>query len=323
LQYHSTRAVLHFLALTRNSLAYQNAGIFYIKKVTIMEKQKIFKELKGYLGMIFGCVFYALSIVLFLEPCGIVAGGVAGLSTLLHLLNEKIPIGLITIAINIPIFLLGLKYTGWKFILRCLVTVVTLGLCTDLLTFLPAMTNDPLLASLYGGVCQGIGIGLFIRFEFSSGGTELLGRVISKWVKFLNIPVCVGLCDAIIVITGTVALRTVDNILYALIVVFVSTKLSELILMGLEKSKLCIIICDKGNEVAQALIEKSPRGVTMLNGEGMYKHQNRDVLLTCVKNRQLTQLRQIVHTVDDSAFVIINDSVEVRGKGFISWDKEL
>ena len=288
-----------------------------------MEKEKVFIELRAYLGMLVGCVFYALSIVLFLEPCGIVAGGVSGLATLLHLLNEKIPIGLVSIAINIPIFLLGLKYTGWKFILRCLLTVATLGIITDVLAFLPAMTNEPLLASLYGGVFQGIGIGLFIRFEFSSGGTELLGRVISKWVKILNIPICVGLCDAIVVVAGAIVLRAADNILYALIVVFVSTKLSELILVGIEKSKLCIIICNKGKEVAEELIAKSPRGVTMLNGEGMYRHENRDVLLTCVKNRQLTQLRKIVHSVDDTAFVIINDSVEVRGKGFISWEKEV
>lgn len=288
-----------------------------------MERQKIITECKGYLGMLIGCIFYALSIVLFLEPCGIVAGGVSGLATLLHLLNEKIPIGLISIAINIPIFLLGLKYTGWKFILRCFLTVVSLGLCTDLLAFLPQMTDNALLASLYGGVFQGVGIGLFIRYEFSSGGTELLGRIISKWVKVLGIPVCVGLCDAIIVVTGAVVLVSADNILYALIVVFVSTKVSELILMGLEKSKLCIIISSKGREIAQTLIEKSPRGVTMLNGEGMYCHQERDVLVTCVKNRQLTQLRQIVHSVDESAFVIINDSVEVRGKGFTSWEKEL
>lgn len=288
-----------------------------------MDKQKLLNELKGVIGMIVGCVFYALSIVLFLEPCSIVAGGVAGLSTLLHLLNRNIPIGMISIAINIPIFLLGLKYTGWKFIVRCLITVVTLGVFTDVLAFLPAITLDPLLASLYGGVFQGIGIGLFIRFEFSSGGTELLGRVISKWVKFLNIPVCVGICDAVIVLTGAIVLRAADNILYALIVVFVSTKISEVVLMGLEKSKLCIIISNRGKEISQELIEKSPRGVTMLNGEGMYRHENRDVLLTCVKNRQLTQLRQIVHSIDESAFVIINDSVEVRGKGFTSWEQEL
>ena len=273
--------------------------------------------------MLIGCVCYALSIVLFLKPCEIVAGGVSGLSTLIHILNEKIPIGMISIAINVPIFLLGLKYTGWKFILRCLLTVVTLGVFTDVLAFLPQMTENPLLASLYGGVFQGVGIGLFIRYEFSSGGTELLGRVISKWVRGLSIPICVGLCDAIIVVAGAVALTSADNILYALIVVFVSTKVSELILTGLDKSKLCIIISNKGREISQTLIEKSPRGVTMMSGEGMYCHEERDVLITCVKNRQLTQLRQIVHSVDEKAFVIINDSVEVRGKGFTAWDKDL
>ena len=288
-----------------------------------MEKQKIIGEVKGLIGMLIGCVCYALSIVLFLAPNSIVAGGVAGLSTLLHLINDKIPIGMISIAINIPIFLLGLKYTGWKFISRCLLTVVTLGLCTDLLAFLPAMTDNKILASLYGGVFQGVGIGLFIRFEFSSGGTELLGRVISKWVKVLGIPLCVGLCDAIIVATGAIVLRTADNILYALIVVFVSTKLSELIVVGFEKSKLCIIITNKGEEISQTLIARSPRGVTMMNGEGMYKREDRDVLFTCVKSSQLTQLRQIVYSIDNSAFVIINDSVEVRGKGFTAWEKDL
>lgn len=104
--------------------------------------------------------------------------------------------------------------------------------------------------------------------------------------------------------------------LYALIVVFVSTKASEIILVGLEKSKLCIIISDKGEEIAKTLLEKSPRGVTMLDGEGMYMHKQHNVLLTCVKNAQLTQLKQIVKEIDEHAFIIINDSVEVREQGF-------
>ena len=287
-----------------------------------MEREKILTEVKGLLGMIIGCVFFALSLVLFLAPNSIVAGGVTGLSTLLHLLNENIPIGMLSILLNIPIFLLGVKYTGWKFILRCLLTVVILGIFTDIFASLPAMTDNKILASLYGGVFQGIGIGVFIRCEYSGGGTELLGRIISKWIKVLRIPVCIGICDAIIVGTGALVLQTTDNILYALIVVFVSTKFSELVVMGIDKSKLCIIICNKGKEISQALIEKSPRGITMLDGQGMYRKENRDVLLTCVKSGQLTQLRQIVRSVDDSAFVIINDSVEVRGKGFTSWEKD-
>ena len=281
-----------------------------------MTKKAILTEAKGYVFMLIGCVIYALSTRLFLAPNSIVAGGVSGLSVLINLLNEKIPIGLISIAINVPILVAGIKFQGWKFIYRCLVTIVTLGVVTDIFEVLPALTTDGVLASLYGGVCQGIAIGLFVRFEFSSGGTELLGRLISRFVKVLKIPVCVGILDAIIVIAGAIVTKNPANMLYALIVVFVSTKVSEIILVGLEKSKLCFIISEKGEEIAKTLLEKSPRGVTMINGEGMYTHSEKNILLTCVKNAQLTQLKQIVKDVDKNAFIIINDSVEVRGKGF-------
>lgn len=281
-----------------------------------MTKKAVFNEIKGYAFMIFGCIMYALSTRLFLAPNSIIAGGVSGLSVLINKFFPVLEIGMISIIINIPILLGGLKFQGWKFIIRCLITIVTLGLITDLFMLLPKMTSDGVLASLYGGVCQGIGIGLFVRYEFSSGGTELLGRLISRMVKVLKIPVCVGILDAIIVVLGAILTKNPNNMLYALIVVFVSTKVSEIILVGLEKSKLCIIVSDKGEEIATTLLQKSPRGVTMLDGEGMYTRKQHNVLLTCVKNAQLTQLKQIVKEIDEHAFIIINESVEVRGQGF-------
>lgn len=281
-----------------------------------MTAKTILTEAKGYLFMLIGCVSYALSTRLFLAPNAIVAGGVTGLSVLINLLNKNIPIGLISIAINLPILIAGIKFQGWKFIYRCLLTIVTLGVVTDIFEALPVLTQDGVLASLYGGVCQGIGIGLFVRYEFSSGGTELLGRLISRFIKGLKIPVSVGILDGMIVVLGVFATNNPNNMLYALIVVFVSAKVSEIILVGLEKSKLCFIISDKGEEIAKTLIEKSPRGVTMMQGEGMYTHLKHNVLLTCVKNAQLTQLKQIVKEIDEHAFIIINESVEVRGQGF-------
>ncbi|MBQ8685633.1 MAG: YitT family protein [Clostridia bacterium] len=285
-------------------------------------KKKILKEAEGYFFMLVACLAYALSTDLFLAKNSIVAGGVTGLSVLIHLLNEKLPIGMISIAINIPILILGIKMMGWKFILKCLLTITVLGVFTDLLSFLPAMTDDYILASLYGGLCQGIGIGLFVRYEYSSGGTELLGRVVSRWTKVLKIPVCVGILDGIIVVLGAIVTKNPNNMLYALIVIFVSTKISEILLVGVEKSKLCIIISDKGEEISKTLIEQSPRGVTMLDGQGMYTHKEHNVLLTCVKNHQLTQLKKIVKGIDEHAFIIINESVEVRGQGFQSLNEE-
>lgn len=291
-----------------------------------MNKQKIIKEIKGYLFMCIGCLSYAISTVVFLAPNSIVAGGVTGLSTLIYLLTDgKALIGVVSVLINLPIFILGWRYTGWKFIVRSLITVATLGLVTDLLEANLVFTNgpiaDPLLSSLYGGVCQGIGIGLFVKYEFSSGGTELFGRLLYKWFKIASIPVWVGILDAIIVIAGAVCLVDLNNILYALIVIVVSTKLSEIILVGLEKSKLCIVVTNKGEEVSDNLIKRSPRGITLLEGRGMYTHQDRQVLISCVKNRQLSQFRQIVHESDANAFVIISDSNEVRGKGFKGWEE--
>jgi uncharacterized membrane-anchored protein YitT (DUF2179 family) len=295
-----------------------------MQKNKVWTKDKIWGELKGYIFMLIGCLAYGTSTSFFLADNEIIAGGVTGLAVLINYLNENILIGMISIAINIPILILGVKFQGIKFVIRCLITVATLGVVTDLLDLISAnpLTNDGVLASLYGGICQGIGIGLFVRYEFSSGGTELLGRVLARFSKGVKIPVWVGILDGIIVVVGSIVTKNPQNMLYALIVVFVSTKVSEIVLVGLEKSKLCIIISDKGEEISQTLIERSPRGVTMLNGQGMYSHKEHNVVLTCVKNHQLTQLKQIVKSIDDHAFIIINDSVEVRGQGFQSLNDE-
>lgn len=284
------------------------------------KKQVVLNEVKGYLFMVLGCVAYGLSTSLFLAPNQIIAGGVTGLAVLINYLNENILIGMISIAINLPILLFGLKFQGWKFVVRCLITVATLGIVTDLLAFFPSLTDDGVLASIYGGICQGIGIGLFVRYQFSSGGTELLGRLLARIFKSLSIPVLVGILDAIIVIVGSIVTKNPSNMLHALIVVFLSTKVSEIVLVGLEKSKMCVIVTDKGDEMGKTLVQKSPRGVTLLDGTGMYTGKHHNVLITCVKNRQLPLFRQIVHEVDPNAFVIMNESTEVRGKGFKEWD---
>lgn len=289
-----------------------------------ISKKAVLDELKGYLFMLLGCIAYGSSTSLFLADNEIIAGGVTGLAVLINYLNPNILIGMISIAINVPILIFGVKFQGWKFVIRCLITVATLGVVTDLLGILfpDPLTTDGVLASLYGGICQGIGIGLFVRYEFSSGGTELLGRLIARFIKALNIPVCVGILDGIIVVVGSIVTQNPSNMLHALIVVFLSTKVSEMILIGFEKSKLCIIITDKGEELSEALLKNSPRGVTMLDGQGMYTHKDHNVLLTCVKNQQLTQLKQIVKSVDEHAFIIINESAEVRGQGFQSLNQD-
>lgn len=269
-----------------------------------------------YTFMLLGCVSYALSLNLFLVPNHIVGGGVTGASTLISYLTDW-NIGLMSIALNLPILLLGLRLEGLRFILNCLLTSTVLGVITDLTAGIPAMTNDPLLASLYGGLAQGIGIGLFVKYLVSSGGTELLARILhAKW-EAVSIPVMIAVLDALIVIVGAIVLKNPENVLYALIIIVVSAAVSNLIVVGLNAAKLCYIITDHDRELAKVLVENSPRGVTLMQGVGAYTNAPHGVLLTCVKNNQLTQLRSIVRGTDPNAFVIVTNANEVRGKGFL------
>lgn len=288
-----------------------------------MDKTKVFKEVKRYAFMVLGCLSYALSLKAFLEPNNIVGGGVSGAASLIHLLTG-LPTGVFIAVINIPILIFGFKKMGWKFILRCFITTACLSLATEFWelilpekeVLINTITSDGVLASLYGGILQGIGIGLFIKYETSSGGTELLGRLTHGLLPFGTIATHVAIFDGMVVLMGALFLNSLENILYALILIFVSAKVSDMIVMGLAKAKLCYIITTKAEEISDFLISHSPRGVTLINGEGMYTRTPKGVLMTCVKSKQIVGLKASIKELDENAFVIVCDANEVYGKGF-------
>ena len=269
-----------------------------------------------YLFMLLGCVCYAMSLNLFILPNHIVSGGVTGASALISYLTDW-NVGLISILLNIPILLGGLKLEGKVFILNCLLTTSVLGAVTDLTAWLPPMTTDPLLASLYGGLAQGVGIGLFVKYMVSSGGTELLGRILHEKWENVSIPMFIAILDACVVVIGAVVMMNPENVLYALIIIAVSAAVSNTLVVGLNSAKLCYIITDRADEMAELLVKNSPRGVTLLEGRGAYTQKAHGVLMTCVKNNQLTQLRAMIRQTDPESFVIVSNANEVRGNGFL------
>lgn len=291
-------------------------------KEKLFTKEIFLKETKRYFFMVIGCLSYALSLKMFLEPNGIAGGGVSGAASLIHILTN-LPTGLFIAVINIPILIFGFKKMGWKFILRCLITTGCLSLATefwelvlpDKYWMVENITDNGILASLYGGLLQGVGIGLFIKYETSSGGTELLGRLTHGLLPFGTIATHVAIFDGLVVVLGAIYLG-LQNILFALILIFVSAKVSDLIVMGFGKAKLCYIITTKAEEISDYLISHSPRGVTLIQGEGMYSKTPKGVLLTCVKNTQVVPLKSAVSQLDENAFVIVTDATEVYGKGF-------
>ena len=282
----------------------------------MMEKQtNIFNACKRYFFMVIGCICYSLSLCIFLIPNEIVGGGVSGAASLIHIATG-LPTGAFIVLLNAPILVFGFRLMGWKFILRCLLTTVTLGFTTELFSFLPTLTDNPILAAGYGGILQGVAVGLFIRYETSSGGTELLGRITQHALRFGSIATHTAFFDGLVVIIGSFVMHNPENVLYALILIFVSAKVSDMIVLGLDKAKLCYIITDKALEISDFLIAHSPRGVTLLQGEGMYSKKPHGVLLTCVKKNQIVALKSAVKELDTNAFVIVCDANEVYGKGF-------
>ena len=286
-------------------------------------KKSLAFEIKRYAFMVLGCLSYALSLKAFLEPNEITAGGVSGAASLIHIVTN-LPTGLFIALINIPILILGWKKMGWAFIVRCLITTACLSLATEFWALvLPKaevlqekLTDDGVLSSLYGGILQGIGIGLFIKYETSSGGTELLGRLTYGLIPVGSIASQAAVLDGIVILTGAFVLGRLENVLFALILIFVSTKVTDLLVMGMGKSKLCYIITQKAEEISDFLIHHSPRGVTLINGEGMYTKTPKGVLLTCVKFNQVASLKLWIKQLDENAFVIFTDAKEVYGQGF-------
>ncbi|MBQ3596839.1 MAG: YitT family protein [Clostridia bacterium] len=282
-----------------------------------MDKKKLFLSIfKRYVLMIIGCLSYSLSLQMFLIPCEIVGGGVSGAASLIQLVTG-LPAGLFIFLINLPILIFGFKLMGWQFIIRCFITTTMLSFTTEMLSwFIVPITDNPILAAAYGGILQGIGIGLFIKTEMSSGGTELLGRITNHVIPLGSIASHVAIFDALVVLVGAFMLSNPENVLYALILIFISAKISDVVVLGLNKAKLCYVITTKPEDVSDFLISHSPRGVTLINGEGMYSKTPKGVLLTCVKSSQIAFLKSSIKSIDQDAFVIVTEANEVYGKGF-------
>lgn len=274
------------------------------------------KDAIRYLWMVVACFLFGSAVGIFLAPNGIVTGGVTGLGTVINLFSG-ISIGTVSLLLNIPILLGGLRIMGRRFILDCLITSTVLSLAVDLTGMLPPITHDRIIACLYGGLLLGVSIGLFYKYQVSSGGTELLARILMRWrFRHVSIGTMLGVLDGIVVLIGAIAMKNPENVLYALIVIFLSSQVSNVVITGLRYARLCYIITQKPEDVAAALIARLPRGVTLMDGKGMYTQTPLGVLMTAVKNSDFTAMKDTVRQVDPNAFVIVAEAAEVLGQGF-------
>ncbi len=272
-------------------------------------------SLRNFGGIILGAVITAVALNMFLIPNKVAAGGVSGLATVLHHLVGS-PVGLTMIAFDIPLLLLSMRVIGARFGVNTIFGAATLSLSIDLLApYIPVVTGDLLLASLYGGVMAGIGLGIVFRFDGSTAGTDLAAAMLNKLFGFSIGQALLGI-DFFVIAAAGLAFQSAELSLYALISLFTMTQIIDLVQEGPTSAKTFFIMSSQATVMAKDIFDKLDRGVTFLQARGGYTGQPKEIIFCVVSKREITKLKEIVYANDKHAFVIVADAHEVLGEGF-------
>ncbi|MCT4564632.1 MAG: YitT family protein [Maledivibacter sp.] len=287
-------------------------------------KDKWYKLVLNYSGITIGTLLMAAGLLLFLEPNTIAPGGVTGLAIIIQKVTG-IPMDVTNLAINIPLFILGILILGKAFGAKTAYGTAMLSLFIRILIIVFGdninATNDLLLASIFGGVILGIGIGMVFTAGGTTGGTDLAGAMLNKYFPGLSTAKLMMMIDLLIVATAGIVNKNIETSLYSVISLYIIVKVADLIVEGLNYSKAFYIITDYSEEISKEIFKELDRGATALKGRGMYTGSDRDVLLCVVNRAQVAKLKKIVYAIDHKAFIMVSNIHEVLGEGFTSMDK--
>ena len=273
-----------------------------------------------YLLIIIGTGLMATAITSCFDAAGMVTGGFSGIAIIVKagtkgLYGNGVPLWVTNLVLNVPVFILAAKIKGFSFVKKALMGDISL---TVWLAVPPAwkLSEDIFLAALYGGILQGVGIGLVFLGGGTTGGTDLLAAIIQKYMKHYSIAQVMQFVDGAVVVAGMYVFG-VERALYAIIAVYLVTKVSDGIIAGLKFSKAVYIITDKPDEVSRMVMEDIDRGITGIRAKGMYSGNDKLMLFCVVGKKELVHLKEMIDEIDPKAFVIVGDAREVHGEGFI------
>ena len=271
------------------------------------------EHLASTVQIVLGCALGALAYPLFLVPNHIAPGGLTGLATVLNYLFHW-PVGTTSLLMNIPLFIIGYRAMGRVFVIRSLVATVLFSVLIDLIP-LPPMTQQPLLGAVFGGVLLGAGLGLILRGGATTGGTDMVARMIHNRFQHISVGAILFLIDCCVVLMAGFFIEA-EYALYAVASLYASSRLIDVVMVGLAREKACYIISTQHERVKQEIMQKLDRGVTVLRAEGGYSGQERPVLLCVLSAQEMGRLKAIVREADEDAFLFISDAHEVLGEGF-------
>ena len=280
-----------------------------------LSKKKVSKVFFEYLGITIGCGIMAISIDVFSAPSKIAPGGISGLATVIYYII-KLPIGVTMLILNIPLFILAIKILGKSVGAKTVYGTIILSIFVDYVFESSPFTEDLLLASLFGGIVLGVGLGLVFRFGGTTGGTDLAAAIINKFIPQFSIGTILMVIDFTVVVIAGILFKQAEITLYSVISLYTSIKILDFIQEGFGYAKAFYIISDYPEEISNEIFKELDRGVTALTGQGMYTKEKRQVLLIIVHRSQVNQLKEIVYNIDSRAFVILAEVHEVLGEGF-------
>jgi uncharacterized membrane-anchored protein YitT (DUF2179 family) len=282
------------------------------------ERDKIKKKnIFDYIMIIIGSLIMAIGLMLFLLPNKVSAGGVSGISTILyHLFN--LPAGVTMLAMNNPLFIIGVRVFGRKFGAKTLWGIIWISLFSDFIDVvlkIPPFTTDPILATLYGGLLLGVGLGIIMKGRGTTGGSDIIARILNKYFH-LSLGMSFMIIDTVIIISMGIIFKNIDLILFCLISLAISSKVVDMLVEGLTSERAITIISEKWEVISERIMDEVKRGVTGLDSVGMYSKKEKKTLYCVVATRQIEHIRRIVKREDPFAFVTITNVSIMQGEGF-------
>ena len=273
------------------------------------------------LGTAVGSALFALGFSLFLQPNDLNSGGMSGLAMAVVELTGFGSVGFYTVVINLPLFILGGLKIGRRFFFGSLWGMLLSSVLIDVFALVPMPVMEPMISVLYGGVICGLGLGVVFVCGSSTGGSDILVRLLK--LRYRNVPIGqISMAfDAMVAVLTGLVFHDLGKALYTGVTVFLTGKVIDAVVYRFDYSKVALIISREYDAIAQAIGTKLDRGATLLHAEGSYSHEGTKVVLTAVKKQQITELKELVMEIDPSAFVIVQEAHQVLGDGFSRYSK--
>ena len=283
---------------------------------------KLYKYVYDVLKIALGCALFGLGFNLFLNPNNLNAGGVSGLAMVfVHWLGRG-SVGVVTAIMNLPLFALAGVKIGKKFFLGSLFGMILSTVSLDVFAGIPTPETEPLIGALYGGVICGAGLGMVFSAGISTGGSDIIVRLLKR--RYQHMPIgSITICfDAFVIVLSGIVFQDITVALYSGVAIFLTGKVIDAVVYRFDYSKVALIITKEYDTLAQVITKELARGVTFLHGEGAYTHTQTKVILTAVKKQQIAELKRLVAETDPDAFVIVHEAHQVLGDGFSRYSKD-